>query len=214
MPYILENVAYLPVPKNACTSIKQMFYESEHRVKFSPYKGDNGKTVFIHNLHPTVLFNEIDKSSIRELHRIAVVRDPIKRVLSAYSNRVVHHRELSVDKQGKRLAKYDLIPDPDLSTFIDRLDDYCSAVPSINHHTRAQVDFLGSDPAYLSRVYRFSELDILAADVSQIAGKRLTLPWLQRGGPKLSFTDITDSQHEKLRALFAADYKVFGAWFQ
>lgn len=212
MPYILDNVAYLPVPKNACTSIKQMFYEAEHGTKFSPYKDENGKTVFIHNLYPSVVFDKLDKRNISELQRIAVIRDPVKRVLSAYGNRIVHHRELSADKQGKNLAMHGLIPDPDLSTFIARLEDYRAAVPTINHHTRAQVDFLGTNPDYLSRIYRFSELEMLAADMSQITGRRLVLPWLQSGGPKVSLTDITSAQYEKLHELFTADYRAFGDW--
>ncbi len=214
MSYNLPGLAYLPVPKNACTSIKWMFYEAEHGVKFSPYKSNNGKNVFIHDLYPTITFDKLEKESIADSERIAVVRDPVKRVFSAYGNRVVLHRELSAGKQGKRLAKFGLLPDPDLSTFIDQIEEYCAAVPTINHHTRPQVDFLGSDPAYFSRIYRFSELDSLAEDVSRITGKRLDLPRLQRGGPKFSITDITGIQHEKLRGLYTADYEAFGSWFQ
>lgn len=126
---------------------------------------------------------------------------------------MVNHRELSQDKAGPRLAAAGLPADPDLATFLAHFEAYRAASPSILHHTRAQVDFLGPDPAYLSRLYRFSELDALAEDVRRMTGSQVELPWLQTGGPKLSPADLTPDQDRLLRDRYAEDYAAFGPWF-
>lgn len=213
MPYILAGIAYMPIPKVACTSIKQMLYMAEHGRRFEPYKGKNGKTMFIHDAYPAIPFDKIDHALIADCDRIAVVRDPVLRVLSAYSNRVVFHRELSAEKQGEILKKLDLAPDPDLATFVDRLDEYAAAFSGIHHHTRPQVDFLGYDPTYLSKIYRFSELEMLAEDVRRRTGTEVQLPWLQKGGPKIPISALSRAQQDKLHDMFADDYVAFGHWF-
>lgn len=215
MPQILpkSRIAYLPVPKVACTSIKQMLFEAENGTRYTPRQRANGRMIYIHEVYPAVPYAELDLAELADLHRIAVVRDPVKRVLSAYGNRVVSHRELSAAKAGPRLAAANLPTDPDLATFLEHFEAYCAAIPTIYHHTRPQVDFLGQDPAWLSQLYRFSELGVLADDVRRMTGTQVALPWLQTGGPKISPADLTPQQDRKLRDLYAADYTVFGPWF-
>lgn len=216
MPVIVPNarLAYFPVPKVACTSIKKMLHEVVHGAPFAPFEGKRGRTVFVHALYPAVPFADLDVALLADLHRIAVVRDPVRRVLSAYGNRVVFHRDLHAAKVAPRLAEAGLSPDPDLDSFVDRLDSYCALAPKIAHHLRPQVEFLGSDPGYFGRLYRFSELEQLAEDIRQRTGTSVPLPWQQRGGPKFALTDLSPARQEALRARFAADYQSFGAWFE
>lgn len=215
MPQILAayRLAYLPIPKVACTSIKDMLYEAEHGSKFAPQTRPDGTKYFIHKLFPALPFEELDMAELADLHRIAVVRDPIKRLLSAYRNRVVHHRELSNEAVGTRLSEANLPANPDLATFIRYLRRYAKCVRSIGHHTRPQVDFLGRDPSWISRLYRFSELEILAEDVRRLTNSNVSLPWLQKGGPKIKVEDLNPKQIDKLREYYAEDYAVFGSYF-
>lgn len=215
MPVVLRRnqLAYFPVPKVACTSIKQMLYTVQHGRRFEPKILPSGEKVFIHSLYRAIPFKRLDPAEFEGCRRIAVVRDPVRRILSAYRNRVLHLRELSVEKAGKRLAAAGLPADPDLDTFVDLFEAYREAVPTIRHHTRGQVDFLGSDPAFLDRIYRFSELETLAQDIRALTGTDVELPWLQKGGHRLPLPELTPAQVAKLRDFYAADYAVLGAWF-
>ncbi|WP_127109087.1 sulfotransferase family 2 domain-containing protein [Pararhodobacter zhoushanensis] len=212
MPLIIrrKNLAYFSVPKVACTSIKNMLHEMKTGEPFKPWTRPNGKTVFVHNLYSSIHFDELPHEELAPLHKITIIRDPITRFLSAYSNRVVHHRELSKEKCGGKLAKADLPPDPDLSLFIDRFEDYVRTVPVINHHTLPMVTFLGTDPGYFSRVYDFSELKQLETDMQALTETTVPLPRLQTGGPKLRKEDLTPAQIDRLNAYYAADYATFG----
>lgn len=213
MPLIIrrKNLAYFPVPKIACTSIKHMLHEMKTGEQFKPLTRPNGKTVFIHRLYSSVPFDELPHAELAPLHKITIIRDPIARFLSAYSNRVVHYRELSEEKCGPKLAAAGLQPDPDLTQFIDRFEDYIKTVQIINHHTLPMTTFLGTDAGYFDRVYDFSELPQLEADMQALTGTTVALPRKQTGGPKLRKSDLTPAQIDRIRAYYAADYAAFGS---
>lgn len=201
--------SYLPVPKAACTSLKTMFFEVENGFPFRPFSA-SGKQWWIHEFYQTVPFEYLDHDAMADHRRIAVLRDPVRRLLSCYGNRVVHHRELSKEKARKPLKRAGLPFNPDLPTFIAHLAAYCDAVPSIYHHAMPMVTYLGRDPSYFSRLYRMDELDQLVADVSAIAGMPLALQRLQTGGPRIEPESLGAQEMARLKEFYADDYALYG----
>ncbi|MFN4098218.1 MAG: sulfotransferase family 2 domain-containing protein, partial [Pararhodobacter sp.] len=167
MSAILDEfkLAYVAVPKVACTSLKTMMFEVENGFPFRPFT-TSGTAWWIHDFYTSIPFADLPHDRIADYRCIGVVRDPVQRLLSCYSNRVVHHRELSRDKARRPLREADLPFSPDLSTFVANLAGYMAAVPSIHHHARPMVDYLGHDPSYFDRVYTMAELPELVADVT------------------------------------------------
>ena len=212
MPVFLKakKLAYIPVPKTACTSLKNFFYFTENGQDFTPFI-QNGRTFHIHNVYPTVLFSRLPFSTIEDLERIIVIRDPISRFLSGYSNRVLHHMELSTGPAKKELRRRDLPVKPSLSRFIADLAGYRDAVPSINHHFRPLVDFSGKDSSYYSHIFPISELDRLVEYVAEKTGRVAPLPRLQTGGPKISVDSLSVKEMDVLRDAYSEDYDAFGA---
>ena len=45
-----------------------------------------------------IFLKKIEKYDISSFTKICLIRDPIQRFISAYTNRVMHHKELSIDK--------------------------------------------------------------------------------------------------------------------
>ena len=215
MPITLDDLklSYTPVPKTACTSLKMVFFDVENGREFVPFRR-NGREFHIHNVYASVLFNAKQAERLADHRRLILVRDPIRRLLSAYGNRVVHHRELSLASARKELLAHDLAPDPELKEFVAKLPRYAKAVESIDHHARPLVDFVGTDAGHYTRVYRMSEIGELVADVSAIAGRKLPLGRLQTGGPKLSVDDLGRKEIDALREFYAEDYRAFGRWFE
>lgn len=213
MTVILDafNLSYFAVPKVACTSIKVMMFQIENGFAFEPFEA-NGRKFWIHSFYPTRPFAEIDTTRVANHRRLCVVRDPVRRFLSCYGNRVVSQRELSRPFAGRSLAKAGLPYNPDLSTFITHLRGYMAAVPSIHHHAQPMVDFLGREPAYFARVYRMSELDDFVADVHAASGRSAALDRLQTGGPKIAPEVLTEAQLAFLRDFYAEDYATYGDW--
>lgn len=212
MTAILDDfkLSYLSVPKVACTSIKTMMFEIENGF---PYRNFtiSGRAYWIHHFYKSTLFAAQDVMAMRDHQRLAVVRDPIGRLLSCYSNRVVHHRELSKEKARKALKTADLPFNPDLSTFVAHLERYMAAVESINHHARPMVDYLGRDAGFYTRLYGMSEVQTFVDDVNRITGRTVALQRLQTGGPKITADALTAAEIARLKTFYARDYDTFGS---
>lgn len=201
-----QRIAYFPVPKSACTSIKSLFFQIENGVPFKPMTR-HGQMFHIHNFYGTVPFGRIAHDRLRDFWRFAVYRDPISRFLSCYSNRVLHFRELSAGMLSAEAQKAGALPDPDLETFIERIEIYRLYSPSIQHHCAPQVQFLGRDPDYFHRIFTLQTLDEMVAELSQRTGRSLQLPHEQRGGPKLTPDNLSPKAQAALRELYRADYR-------
>ncbi len=211
MSVILDEfkLSYIPVPKIACTSLKTMFFEVENGFPFKPFRA-SGYHWWIHRFYESVPFEKLPHARMAGHRRIAVLRDPVKRLLSCYSNRVVHHKELSEAKAGAQLAQARLPADPDLSTFVRHLADYSRAVGTIAHHAAPMVTYLGRDPAWYDRLYRIEETGKLAGDVEELTGRAVPLQRLQKGGPKIAVDTLDARDLARIKLFYEEDYDVFG----
>ena len=212
MSVILDSLAfaYVAVPKVACTSIKTMMFEVENGFPFPSFTA-SGRAWWIHDFYRSIPFSELPKDRIASYRRVAVLRDPVQRLLSCYGNRVVHNRELSREKARRPLRDAGLPFDPDLSTFVAHLEGYMQAVASIHHHARPMVDYLGDDAGYYTRLYRMRELGALVDDIQTLTGRRFELQRLQRGGPSIPEDALSAAETARLRTFYAADYDAYGA---
>lgn len=201
-----QRIAYFPAPKSACTSIKSLFFQIENGAPFKPLVR-HGQMFHIHNFYGTVPFGRVAHDRLQDFWRFAVYRDPIARFLSCYSNRVLHFRELSAAMLSAEAKQAGAVPDPDLETFIERIEIYRHYSPSIQHHCAPQVQFLGRDPAYFQRIFTMQSLGEMVDELSQRTGRTLQLPHEQRGGPKLTPDDLSAKAHAALEQLYRADFR-------
>lgn len=198
---------YAAVPKIACTSVKSFFYRAVHGHGFRPGAGKR----HIHEVYQTFARDNYppDLDWDRFDNRVAIVRQPVHRFISAYRNRVGALRELSVEKAGPRLAELGLEPDPPLDRFVDQFELYRQAHPSIFHHTRPMVDFLGDDPGFFHRIYAIDDVDRFAADMNALMGTEVKMTRMQTGGPRVTTADLSKPQRQKIRRFYKQDFRVF-----
>ncbi|MEY8879920.1 sulfotransferase family 2 domain-containing protein [Donghicola sp. XS_ASV15] len=202
------NIAYFSVPKVACTSLKRMFYFAESGEDFKPFFR-NGKKIYVHKLYPCTAFSKIDSMKIQSYFKICVVRDPVSRFLSCYSNRVQHHWDLAKGKLSDVAVTSGALPNPSLEDFVDRIELYRRYSHSIWHHTNSQCFFLGREKDFYSKVYTMSELDTLRCDMSSITKMNLELPHVQKGGKKLNQSVLSSNAKEKIRKMYDVDYQTY-----
>lgn len=207
-----KNLTYVSIPKVACTSIKHMFFEIENGRPFQPFK-ISGQFWHIHNFYRGYAFEDLPHPRIAEHRRLTVVRDPLQRVLSCYSNRVVHHRKLAEPKALAAMAAAGLNPKPDLGAFLDQFQEYRAVSQDVLHHSRPQIWSIGQDPGFYHRVYALRDLADFVADVGTHLGRMPVLGRHQSEGPKFTTDDITAPQRARLMEFFAEDYRIWGQYF-
>lgn len=207
-----HRLTYVAVPKVACTSVKHAFFRVENGREHEDFVA-NGQYFHIHRIYPTRAFKDLPRDRLSGHLRMALVRDPVRRLLSCYGDRVIYNRELSREAAGKALEAAGLPTNPGLSEFIDRLADYSRAVPAIAHHAAPHVDFLGEDPAYFAEIYSMSRLHDFAARVAAQIGRPFLLEHHQVHGPKFCPSVLSSSQVAAIRRHYEADYDIWGRFF-
>ena len=203
------SVGYQPIPKVACTSIKEALFRLVMKEPFSQAVG--GGAMHIHSY-----FDQREQDVTQADWRFLVIRDPIQRFLSGYSNRVLHHRELSRDyiarlASGLGLSMDDFPFDPSLDEFVENFDFYCR-VPTIRHHFQPISEFVAPLSAF-NRVYAFEELSALAEDLSNRTRQDFSIPHSQRGGPKLRKEQIGPSAMKRLVDIYSGDYEMLRDYY-
>ncbi|MEM9049032.1 MAG: sulfotransferase family 2 domain-containing protein [Pseudomonadota bacterium] len=197
-----HKLAYFSIPKVASTSLKELFYQIQHGRLFT--KERRGVHFEAFRTEP---FYRMDRERLNGFTRIAVVRDPIKRILSCYTNRVLQTRRLSAEQIDLVAAeRLGVSPDPGIRKFILHLDQYRALSSSIRNHTQPTAMFLGPDLGYFHKVYRIEELDELVGFLQEQTGLALTLPREMTSEKKIDFAELTPNCQDRLREYCAADY--------
>jgi len=213
VPVKSTDLVYLPVPKVACTTIKFALLnhnEDGQADRLDVARRTDKSVPNVHMIYPSKPLKL--KHLLRYFGRrwFCVVRDPVKRFLSVYGNRVVHHDDLKRSVPALESAGLPRHPDP--TEFAEHLEAYCRMNGTINHHARPMVDYLGERPGRFDRIFPMSELGELPGYLAE-AGVRVTLGHRQTGGPKLKPDDLSPPALARVKRFYAADYEAFGAFF-
>jgi hypothetical protein len=204
-----RSIGYQDIPKVACTSIKHALYQLRTGRKFS--REEVG-------MHIHQYFGREYRSISNANVRFIVLRDPVKRFLSAYSNRVGHHKELSKkflekSQNGRLLLeKNELMTNPSLENFIKYFKDY-QTIRSINHHTKPIVSFGIGDLNFFTHIYKIEELKLLEADISTLYNTTFKLPRLQTEGIKYKVSDLSKEELSFLFDFYKEDYALLSNYY-
>jgi hypothetical protein len=195
------NLFYFPVPKNAGTSMRACLFEIDNGFAYRDMIVD-GKNVQLWSFYGSPgAFTPVASLPPGAI-KIAIVRDPWHRLVSAYRNRVLFYKEANPRLMQHHGVDTRLSPTPTFRSFVENLTEF-RKIPAIAHHTNPQVHFLGDDPAYYDRLFHVERLAELEEFLSTRAGKQVALPRLRTDGPAL---DAASTEGLDLRALVAERY--------
>ena len=213
MSIILNNqkISYYDAPKCACTSIKMMLFSIENGFRFKDFTVNN-RIFHIHEVCPTLLFEWLLSMDQDDHFKFTVVRNPIKRFMSFYANRIVDHNDLAYDI-GKKEMENGLKPQPTASEFIERFHDYRACSPNISHHTDPLVVFIGKKPSFYSRIYNTSQLEKMKSDIEEIVGAPLELPHEQSSPIIMQEGQLSANDVDFLTNFYEADFEAYSEFF-
>lgn len=208
------KIAYFPVPKAANTSMMHLLHSIKTGEKYKSTRDEaTGVHRHIHKEYNTPKFSTIKPEDYRNFFKIAIVRDPVERVISAWRNRVVHHKELEGIKSAEKISKIGIPPKPTLPEFIINLEEYRKVNRSIAIHTDSLTEFLGESRSYYNLIFDISESQQIELFFSALTGERKKLPRKQVGGPPADRDELPAALVRKLVDLYERDYQVFGSAF-
>ena len=169
-----KNLVFYPVPKNANSSFKKLFVEllsiekdylfldddiPMHQKKL--YQLNSNKNSWLWSFLPPKPRFTIIPSSLNAI-KVAVIRDPIERFLSAYNNRLRWHKDIDF----YNLSIKDVIKKLKENSFD-------------NQHFLPQTFFLGNNPNYFNYISKMPSIDGLVDYINQFFGKNLKIKKLQ-----------------------------------
>jgi hypothetical protein len=204
-----SKIGYFPIPKVACTSIKQFMYQVENQAAFSPQGKDN-------HVHAYFKRRLSEKKLASYEFSFVIIRDPIKRFLSAYSNRVTHFKELSRDFIFSKYPQYaEQLPffDPNMERFIDHLEKYLQ-IEVIKHHIEPISEHLSATHLHqFSKIYPLENISSLECDLSEVLGRDVKFGRSQTGGRKISLGELSLIQMKTLIDYYKEDYQLLSEFY-
>ena len=198
-----RKLVYYPVAKNANSSAKLFFLKHlkidknyyflsdkvpEYKVnEDSKYKNLDKKYNLVNFLPSYTPFEKIDVDE-----KCCIIRDPIKRFVSAYKNRVLFHKDFGFRNLN-------------INEIIEKLENNSFD----NRHFLPQSYWLGSDLRYFTIVSNVSNMATFINGVNNFFQNKVEFPRIQTGGADENIT-LTDSQIIKLKKIYSSDYALIG----
>jgi len=224
------HLAYQPIPKVACTSLKQAWFGLEFG---APYAKAHPRVRrargSVHRIYPSRRFKAREFARLADYWTFAVVRDPAQRVLSAYSSKVLKRDMLTRHAaerrgamgrvrsalRGDRRAARDLPLRPALDQFVLRLDEYRAAFGVIRDHTQPAGYYLGTDLSVFDEVFAIEDMPRLEAEISARSGKPFHVPERNKSPDALKVTvsDLSPEAFDSLMDRLAPEYELLARFY-
>lgn len=203
------GLSIMLVPKGASTTIKHLAFEIENGRPFEPYMANSQKR-YIHQLYHSSLFKHGEKMVNWKRDVFAVVRDPVERILSCHSNRVLHLGELDKITLTDEDIEAGLTERPSFEVFIEHLQRYRQLSDKIKHHSLPMVRFLGDKADRYTRIFDSADLSELWDDLRERVGHLPEVPHEQTGGGDDKVRTMSKATLDMILRHYASDYDTYG----
>ena len=192
-----KKLIYYPCPKNANTSAKMFFAKHLNIDKHYLFLGDRipqadqteedyeGKQNII-SIIPSKQPFEKKKVDIK----CCIVRDPIKRFISAYKNRILFHRDVQFKDHS-----------------IDMILDKLEINNFENKHFLPQSYFLGNDLNYYSFWSTTDNIGMFVEKVNDFFERKIDFPKIQTGGGNFQI-NLSNFQIKKIEKIYSEDFQL------
>lgn len=196
------NISYIPIPKNCSSSIKSYMHELIFGKPFVPFKKHTGKMLHIHsffwkdfklNDHRETLFSKEDPEI-----SFVVMREPIRRFISAFRNRVIAHKENTTGSASINI-----------NDFINDLRANIDSLESLDHHMCPQTSWIGNDLSIFDLVYECDTAWILNRVLKKFTNTDYEFVRMQTGGPWIELGELTKKSVMTLFDYYEEDYENF-----
>lgn len=205
-----HKIAYMAVPKAACSSVKAALamIDPDTKLTLDMMSGNNKA---IHVTYQTRRFRPHRWERYEGWWRFTVLRDPLKRLLSVYSDRVVARRELHSSRKMRWQKHLPLDPDPDF--FFQNLREYMVRASVVKHHALPVRLFVGPKPLRYDRVFTVAQMGDLEAALRERSGTAVKIPRFNSSHKKFGLDDLSPKTHAALAEILRPEYDHLSDYF-
>lgn len=133
--------------------------------------------------------------------RFCIIRDPVEKFVSAFTNRILFHRKPQVDIT--------------ITDFINNFDNLLKQklYKDAEIHFTTQVHYIGKTPNIYTHIFDIKELDKLKTLLQNTTGTVLPDLHLQKSG-NIEKPKLTEEQVQWVKNKYRIDYEVYGMWLK
>lgn len=195
------RIAYYCVPKAGKTTMKNTMK-----------KISEGGTYVNYGDHP---ISPLMRRRGRDHHRITVVRDPVDRLISAWSDRVGDRDDIRRSSISTFLCKpLGLNPSPDLEEFVLNLRKYQMINDRIFRHVIPQIRYIGTEPDFFQAIYSVKDMARAQDELSELVGKDVRIEKLNVSKTNKQIKPVLSTEAlEYAREYYRKDYDLYGKYF-
>ncbi|EPX76133.1 sulfotransferase family 2 domain-containing protein [Salipiger mucosus] len=204
-----HRIACMVLPKAGCSSVKAALAQID---PLAP-PGVAGDLAALHARYPTRRFRPHRWAAVAHCWRFCVVRDPLARLLSVYTDRVRDRGELRNCRSIRR-GRVDLPVDPSPDVFFANLRAYMAASSVIRHHALPARLFVGPDPGAYDRVFRLEELPLLGRELSRRSGRVVEVGHRNASRARLGLADLGPAARAAVEAHVAGEYDFLAGFYE
>lgn len=207
-----HDLIYIPIPKNASTTLKHAMHYLEHCEKFDLSKYQDYGYKSLHDFYnkKNNALTSVEALKKQNAFCFTVIRDPIERFLSCYGNRILKQRDLQ--KRRRILDPFGISHKPDLNTFAINLTEYRRIHSGIRHHTKRQSNLLGGTLKYFDRVFPFEQMNSVKYMLKSFDNS-LKLKNRKSDGPKFQLSDLKPASLQFLLEFYKKDYQLLNEFY-
>ena len=217
------RTVYFPVPKAACTSLKALFWEINHgrawprKLSWSArVRRKLGLSIFGETLQTEVGYRteNFDPGIVipPDYERIAVVRDPLARLHSAWSNKV-NRKMFERHHEVEKLGSLGLSSSPTFAEFVEHFDEYRSQSIPVARHTGGFTQYLGDDLDWFTHVFPIERLQDLEAYLQERTKYDVRIPIRNKGRPEVRAKSLNTGHRDMLAVILADDYRLLANFY-
>tara|TARA_Y100001970_G_C14254413_1_gene874159 strand:- start:102 stop:737 length:636 start_codon:yes stop_codon:yes gene_type:complete len=190
-----KKLVYYPCPKNANSSAKLFFAKHLNIAKNFIFLGDEvprflQKKEDYQNKKNLVSFLPTKQpfAKINSDYKCCITRDPIKRFISTYKNRILYHKDQDFNNHS-----IDLI--------LEKLENNLFE----NKHFLPQTYFLGNDLNYYNFYADVNNINVFEKKVNDFFNNNIKFPKIQTGGSDINVV-LNSEQITKIKIIYKADF--------
>ncbi|RFC31583.1 MAG: Sulfotransferase family protein [Candidatus Nitrotoga sp. MKT] len=223
------KLLYVATPKVACTSLKWWFADLEHTskaIRDSTGSTETSPELVIHDTFFKVAPNVtgllpdalLEPLTSNDYFRFAVVRNPYKRIFSAWQSKLLLREPLQVTPYlGCDFYNQPIEKASDIALAFEGFLEHLFANEASSYwdiHWTPQVDLLRPDLINYTKLVRIEDAKVLSQSLAMHLGENILDPFAARHTNESLIPYlpefITERSSELILLLYAADFEIFG----